>query len=123
MFGQDKGKRILYAEEDPFLQELIGLSLQLEGFEVLHASDGGEAQAIHTKEKPDMIILGLTMQVLDGFGFLDWLRKEVKSSTPALVLTSIEQPGMEDRIIAAGANAVVFKPVKMPGLVKQIKQL
>ncbi|MFQ5355876.1 MAG: response regulator [Mariprofundaceae bacterium] len=123
MFGQDKGNRILYAEEDSFLQELIGLSLQLEGFTVLHAADGREAQTVYTKEKPDLIILGLTMQVLDGFGFLNWLRQEIKSSTPALVLTSIEQPGIEDRIMAAGANAVVFKPVKMPDLVKQIKKL
>ncbi len=60
--------KILIAEDEPSLRENLQWMLELEGFEVLAASDGREALALVGAHKPDLVLTDVMMPELDGFG-------------------------------------------------------
>jgi CheY-like chemotaxis protein len=60
----------------------------------------------------------MMMPVLDGIGFLRWLRQEVKSDIPVLAFTSMNKS--ETGIGIIGATEIAFKPIELDILIKQI---
>ncbi len=62
-----KKTTILIADDDPQLVRLIALTLLLEGYEVLVASDGQQALEQIKAQKPDLVLLDVMMPKMDGF--------------------------------------------------------
>ena len=116
-------KNILLVDDDLLLQELISLSLEVDGYIVHKANDGRQAMAMLEATAVDLIVLDMMMPVIDGLRFLRWLRNERKQDTPVLALTAMRRTGSEQEILAQGASAVVFKPVDLPSLSAAVKGL
>lgn len=117
-------KRVLLVDDDEVLRELLTMILQHGGCNVSTAENGSVAQQVLADNDPfDLIVLDLMMPVLDGMGFLDWLRGERASDVPVLVMSGMEQEGIADELRAMGASAVLFKPVKVPELLQTIQAL
>ncbi|MDH3282191.1 MAG: response regulator [Gammaproteobacteria bacterium] len=114
---------VLLVDDDPYLVELMSLILAQAGYRVDTAADGAAACRRVEQHAYDLIILDMQMPVLDGLGFLSWLRGEQKSQIPVCVLTAENREQTEERIRQAGADWIGFKPIDTQVLLDQARQL
>ena len=94
---------ILVVDDEPEIVKLMRAYLERAGYRVVTAKDGREALLVTRHEKPDLIVLDLTMPEMDGIEFTRRLRQE--KNTPIIILTArVEET---DRIIGLelGADA------------------
>ncbi len=85
-------KKILVAEDDIAMREIVTHKLIATGFEVKEAEDGKQALEMIEQYHPDLILLDLLMPEVDGFGVLDALRKnpdQALAKTPVIVLSNL----------------------------------
>lgn len=120
-------KRILIVDDDPSIVELLGISLEMVGYEVLTAGDGMQAisvlqNAIHD-HPVDMVMVDLMMPVMDGLRFIRWLRTEMNSPLPVLALTGMSQASDAQIAMSAGASAVLSKPVEPRVIIEKLAEL
>lgn len=87
-------KKILLADDDPDVIDVVSMILEEEGYEIVTAKDGSEALEKIKLENPDLVILDLLMPHVDGFAVMDMLmdsRYERWSGIPVVVLTSVRE--------------------------------
>ena len=114
--------RVAVADDHPLFREglrkalSIGRDLQLVG----EASDGEAALTLCTRERPDVLILDLSMPRCDGFGVLEQLPK-ASAATRALVLTVHLERDFEERAIRAGARGFLQKDSSVDSILKAIR--
>lgn len=113
--------KILIADDDPRLRELVSLALQRAGYTVVTASDGQHALTHALREAPDLIVLDVGMPELDGFEVCRRLR--ATSQVPILFLTARDDE--IDRILGLelGADDYVTKPFSPRELVARVKAI
>jgi len=113
-----KGK-IMVADDDKNIVELLRLYLEKEDFAVITANDGEEALAKFTPEAPDMVLLDIMMPKLDGWQVLREIRK--KSNTPIIMLTAKGETFDKVLGLELGADDYVVKPFDAKEIVARIK--
>lgn len=117
-------KKILFIEDEPTLQKIVGEVLIQEGFKVLKALDGEEGLSLIKKEKPDLILLDLILPKKDGFEILEEMKedKELKD-IPVIVLTNLEGMGDVEKALSLGATTYLVKAnYELKDVVAKIKQ-
>jgi two-component system alkaline phosphatase synthesis response regulator PhoP len=110
---------ILVVDDEPEIVKLVRAYLQEAGYRVVSATDGRQALLVTRHEKPDLIILDLTMPAMDGLEFTRRVRQE--RNTPIIMLTArVEET---DRIIGLemGADDYVTKPFSPRELVARVR--
>ena len=116
--------RILVAEDDAAIRDLIRAQLSAAGYDVHTASDGAEAIKKIGGIKPDAVVLDINMPVLDGFGVLKALKLKTQGKrTPILVLTA--RHGEEDVLeaLSLGAKDYLTKPFSESQLLARTARL
>ena len=103
-----KAKRILIAEDDPFLGKIMQFSLGEEGYEIDRALDGAQALEKIASNKYAVVLLDLIMPVKDGFEVLSELKK-MKNKTPVLVFTNLAQDEDKNEVMSLGAKGYYVK--------------
>lgn len=101
-------EKILIADDEQLMRQLVIDFLKPEGYEILEASDGKEALEIYDKEHPDLILLDVMMPGYDGWTVCREIRRE--STVPIMMLTA---KGEEiDQLFAydLGADEYITKP-------------
>jgi CheY-like chemotaxis protein len=115
-------KKILIVDDNADLVRITGVFMEGHGYSVVSASDVTEAIKAIQKEKPDLIILDVTMPGGDG---LDVLRRlnaaNPKKMIPVIVVTGME-PGTKAEAFATGAVDFYLKPVNMDTLLECIRE-
>ncbi len=114
--------RILIADDDNRVNELLQEIFTMEGYEVLAAYDGEEAlRLLEREEGVDLLVLDVMMPALDGWEVLEYVREryEVK----VLMLTALTDEGNEVRGLRAGADDYVAKPFKRAVLLERARRL
>ena len=113
--------KILIAEDDSKIANLIRMYLEREGFEVIIASNGHEALSLFDDDKPDLIILDIMMPGIDGLEVLKFIRRH--HMTPVIVLTARDDE--LDKIVGLeiGADDYVTKPFSPRELVARVQSL
>ena len=107
--------RVLVADDDDELRELLVDYLGLHGFETLQAANGLEALLRVKHDAPDAILLDLRMPRLGGIDAL----KRIQAFNPAItviVISAETDPTLKDQARAGGARAVLDKPVHLPDI-------
>jgi DNA-binding response OmpR family regulator len=99
---------ILVVEDDPDIRTLLRDLLESRGYRVLDAADGRTAVRVFHEERPDLVVLDLTLPGLDGSDVLERIRD--MSDVPVLVLTA--RSAEADKVLALrrGADDYVVKP-------------
>src|SRR4029453_14239364 len=116
--------RILVADDDPLMVELIEFKLTSRGYDVLTASDGEAAVASSILPRPDLIVLDVMMPVFDGFEVLRRLsRDERTQSIPVIMLTARRHERDVLAGLALGARDYLVKPFIPEELVARIGKL
>jgi DNA-binding response OmpR family regulator len=103
--------KILIVDDDPDLRRGLKLRLRANHYDTLQASDGYSAIATAQKERPDLIILDLSLPAGDGYVVLERLQEsDALCDIPVIVLTCRDPQSNEQRALQAGAVAYFQKP-------------
>lgn len=92
MANTAKVAKILVAEDEPMMREIVTHKLLISGYEVKEALNGKEAVEVWTREKPDLVLLDLIMPEMDGFKVLEIMRgnqDQAVAKTPVIVLSNL----------------------------------
>ncbi len=114
--------RILVIEDEPNLRKNVLDFLELEGFEVLEASDGQIGVDSAHQHKPDLIISDISMPNMDGYNALLELRKDVSSAhIPIIFLSAMADRSFVRHGMELGADDYLTKPFSYPELLAAIQ--
>jgi len=122
--GTSMAKRILTIDDSKTMRDMLMLTLEEAGFEVLQAVDGQHGLDVLGQERVDVIITDINMPKLDGYGVIRNLRSNpVHKTTPILVLTT--ESDAEKKVIAreAGATGWMVKPFDPDRLIATIRKV
>lgn len=117
-----RGKRVLVADDQPTVRELLRDLLEVEGFEVLESHDGPSTLAVVGESQPDLIILDHMMPEVTGLDVLRQLRGQ-GSSIPIIVLTAYGDDETAWQGWTAGASVLVDKPFDPDEMIDWVNQL
>jgi CheY-like chemotaxis protein len=115
-------RRILIAEDDPASSILLTELLTRWDYEVVVVTDGRQALDLLAVQSVDLLLLDLQMPVLDGFATLAAVRRNhAWAHLPAIALTAFAMREDRDRILAAGFDHHLTKPVPFAQLRQTIE--
>lgn len=118
-----EAKKILVAEDDEVTRQLMCMTLERQGFEVVTAEDGIQAYDFALIQRPDLIITDVSMPGADGAHFVRRVRdtKEI-AATPIIVTTGFGT-GSATFTLTVGADAYEPKPVDPESLIATVRRL
>jgi len=115
---------ILIAEDNEANIRSISGYLEAKGFRLAVARNGGEAVDQTRELRPDLILMDIQMPGVDGLEAIRQIREDPEfSSLPIIALTALAMPGDRERILEAGANEYLAKPVSLRALVEMMDTL
>jgi CheY-like chemotaxis protein len=116
---------ILVVDDDPDIRRMAALSLErIGGFRVQVASSGDEALALVAQEKPDAVLLDVTMPGRDGPATLQALRAlPAGRSVPVVFFTATSSDAESARLCALGAVGIVPKPFDVGDLPRRMRDI
>ncbi len=116
-------KRVLYIEDNFQNKRLIKKILAAKGYEVLEAEDGLQGIALAARERPDLILMDINIPGIDGMEATSRLKSSPDlSHSPVVALTANAMRGDREKIMAAGCDEYLQKPVNSAKLVETIKR-
>jgi CheY-like chemotaxis protein len=116
--------KILYVEDNEDNIFMLKNRLTRAGHTVVIATDGAQGVAMALSERPDMILMDLSLPVLDGWQ----ATRQIKTGPdtkhiPVIALTANAMVGDREKALAAGCDDYDTKPVELPRLLEKIKDL
>lgn len=116
------GPTILYIEDNPENRLLVRRILQAEGYTVVEAPDGPSGlEAAAVSPPPDLILLDINLPEMDGYELVGKLRQiPGLAATPIIALTAYALKGDRERILAAGCDGYIQKPIDVDSLPVQV---
>lgn len=113
--------RILVIEDNEQNIYMISYLLEHAGYHVLQARDGPTGVDLACEHRPDLIILDIQLPVWDGYEVARRLRAEpTLGEVPIVAVTSFAMTGDRERILAAGCNGYLEKPIDPGSFVASI---
>ena len=115
-------EKILIVEDEKDIIKMLRYNLEKEGFKVIDASDGEDAQDLALRQHPDLILLDLMLPGMDGLEVCKALKKESKPcSIPIIMLTAKSQESDKVVGLELGADDYITKPFSPRELIARIK--
>jgi DNA-binding response OmpR family regulator len=113
--------KILLAEDEPHIGDMVAFKLTNSGHEVIRAASGDVALDLAGSDRPDLIVLDVMMPVLDGFEVLAALKRDTSlKAIPVIMLTAKGQERDVLNGLAEGAVDYIVKPFSLKELVARI---
>lgn len=114
----------MVVDDDPVIQKLVRLNLEMQGYAVITAGDGLECLAKAGGENPDVVILDVMMPGLSGLEALRALKADpATAAIPVLLLSAKAQPSDLAEGRTAGADDYLAKPFDPEDLVQRVGRL
>jgi two-component system cell cycle response regulator DivK len=116
--------KVLLVEDNEMNRDMLSRRLTRRGFEVVSAVDGQQGVDLARSEKPDIILMDMSLPVMDGWE----ATRRVKSgddtrNVPVIGLTAHAMSGDRERAIEAGCDEYDTKPVEIDRLIDKIERL
>jgi len=112
---------ILIVEDNPANMKLAVFLLTGAGYVVVTATDAESALMIAREQHPDLILMDIQLPGMDGLEAIGLLRRDARTSAiPVIALTALAMNGDEARILAAGADSYLAKPVRYGDLLSAV---
>ena len=115
--------KILIAEDEPMILKTLSLFLSRAGHNIVTAIDGKSAIELFDTEKPDLVVTDLMMPFANGTEFISYIRHDIKSKIPIVVVTTV---GLENTVLRAlelGANDYITKPFQLNDVIERVNRL
>jgi two-component system cell cycle response regulator DivK len=115
---------ILLVEDFEDARLVMRLQLEQRGYRVIEAEDGQKGVELALQERPDIILMDLSLPNLDGFEAAKQIRKdEQMRQVPIIAVTAHQEPNFRQGAKASGFDAYVTKPIDMDWLSELISGL
>lgn len=116
--------KILLVEDNEMNRDMLSRRLRRKGFEVVMAVDGGQAVSMAETERPDLILMDMSLPVIDGWEATRRVKaSETTGHIPIIALTAHAMSGDREKALNAGCNDYDTKPIEMPRLLEKIDAL
>jgi two-component system cell cycle response regulator DivK len=116
--------KILYVEDNDDNVYMLKNRLSRAGFTVIVATDGAQGVAMATSERPDLVLMDLSLPVVDGWEATRQIKANPATKhIPVVAITANAMTGDKEKAMAAGCDDFDTKPVDMPRLLGKIKAL
>lgn len=116
--------RILVADDDADIRDLIATKLELGGYEVRSVADGDAALAQIRLWEPDVAVLDIAMPGTDGLDVLREVRRDPEVSELRVVMLTARATTSDSELgLTAGADVYVFKPFSPADLLHRVEEL
>ncbi len=113
---------VLIVEDVDDARYFMRLALEQLGYSILEAEDGAQAVEIALRERPDIILMDLSLPVMDGIAATTSIRgNEEMREVPIVALTGHQEMDLRTEAKASGFNAYVTKPIDIDFLDELIK--
>jgi two-component system cell cycle response regulator DivK len=117
------GKLVLIVEDNSKNLKLVSDVLQYHGFRTLEASTAGAGIALAEQSPPDLILMDIQLPDMDGITALGHLRASAKTSAiPVVAFTALAMAADRQRILAAGFDGYLVKPIDIHEFPEQVRQ-
>jgi len=121
---ENTGRKILVADDENDILEIVSFNLQGEGYEVFTAKNGDEAIDSAKKNKPDLVILDVMMPRKNGFEVCNILRLQPAFKDTLIVfLTALNDDNTEIKGLESGADDYITKPISPKVLISRVNAL
>jgi two-component system alkaline phosphatase synthesis response regulator PhoP len=121
---QTKDRKILIADDEPDILEIVSFNLEAEGYEVFIAKNGDEAIDVAKKTLPDLIILDVMMPKKNGFEVCNILRSQLEfKETLIIFLTALNDETTEIKGLNTGGDDYITKPISPKILISRVNAL
>ncbi len=116
--------RILVAEDERDIRELIAFTLRFAGFDVMLATNGAEAVELAEADPPDLVILDVRMPRMSGYEACRRLKENPRTaSVPVVFLSAKGQDSEVQQGLASGAEEYILKPFAPDELIRQVRDI
>lgn len=115
-------RRVLIVEDNMDTYELVHFILEKSNYETFLAVNGRDGVNAALKQKPDLIIMDLSMPEMDGWTATNIIKKNPQTkSIPLIALTAHALPGDRQRAMDAGCDEYITKPMDLSDLVEAVQ--
>ena len=117
-------KKALIIEDNEDNMKLISFILEKNGYDTVWAENGKKGTEMVLSEKPDFIILDIQLPDINGLEVLRDIRKsEANGNIPIVAMTSFAMSGDRQKMLEAGCNGYIEKPIDPDIVINQIKEI
>jgi two-component system, cell cycle response regulator DivK len=115
--------KILIVEDNEMNLDMLSRRLERRGYEVLIATDGATGVSMAKNDKPDLILMDMSLPVMDGWEATRQIKADEHiKAIPVIALTAHAIAGDREKALAAGCDEYESKPVKFPRLLAKIQE-
>jgi CheY-like chemotaxis protein len=116
--------KILLVEDNEMNRDMLSRRLEKRGYTVVLAVDGAAGIAQAKAEKPDLILMDMSLPVIDGWEATRQIRSDAAiAATPIIALTAHAMSSDREKCLVAGCDEFDTKPVELPRLLAKIEEL
>ena len=116
--------KVLLVEDNEMNRDMLSRRLIRRGFQVVFAMDGQQGIDLARSERPDIIIMDMSLPVIDGWEATRRLKADdATCSVPVIGLTAHAMSGDREKAIEAGCDDYDTKPVELERLISKIERL
>jgi CheY-like chemotaxis protein len=116
--------KILLVEDNEMNRDMLSRRLTRRGFSIVMAMDGEQAVAVAQAERPDLILMDLSLPIIDGWEATRRIKAtEATKHIPIIALTAHAMSGDREKAMSAGCDDYDTKPIEMPRLLDKMNAL
>ena len=116
--------KILLVEDNEMNRDMLSRRLEKRGYQVLLALDGEQGIAVAHPERPDLVLMDISLPVLDGWEATRKLKSAPDTqSIPIIALTAHAMSSDRDKAVEAGCDDFDTKPIDLGRLIQKIEAL
>ena len=116
--------KVLLVEDNEMNRDMLSRRLLRKGYEVVMAFDGAEGVRLAGTEKPDLILMDMSLPVLDGWEATRQIKADAAlQPIPIIALTAHAMSGDREKALEAGCDDYDTKPIELPRLLEKMEAL
>jgi len=116
--------KVLLVEDNEMNRDMLSRRLMRKGYEVVIAGDGRSGVEMASRERPDIILMDMSLPVLDGWNATRLIKESPDTQAiPIIALTAHAMASDREKALEAGCDDYDTKPVEMPRLLEKIERL
>jgi len=113
--------KILIVEDNEMNRDMLSRRLERKGFTIVMAVDGQQGVDMARSEKPDLILMDMSLPVMDGWTATQTIKGDAElAKIPVIALTAHAMAGDREKAMAAGCDDYDTKPIELPRLLEKI---
>ena len=116
--------KILLVEDNEMNRDMLSRRLERKGYQIVMAVDGGAGVEMATSEKPDLILMDMSLPVLNGWEATRQIKANPETKAiPVIALTAHAMATDREKALEAGCEDYDTKPIELPRLLEKMEAL